>query len=210
MGKKKKNKKAKQDNMLQLEGGAPAEKSGSGFKTLLWFILLLNLLALGAFVYSKFVRLQSLEKELKRAKRQTVRAREQLRDLAAAARTIKTNRFDSISDPGTTILKLADAMGLGDKVKARKAVQKVWKDGTYEEVTVQIQIRQKEGFAFGALVTFMQEIERRNPKLLIKSVNFGKREKVPDPKDPHPELGEPDLWRPSGSFMTVRTFRLKD
>ena len=63
----------------------------------------------------------------------------------------------------------------------------------------------KAGYEFGGLITFLQRIEHKNPKLLIKEMNFGKREMM----EHEDRRGELDRWRPTGGALTVRTFRLK-
>jgi len=163
----------------------------------------LNLFALGGWLYLEFGELKRVDKTLAINRRGVVRARKQMNDLLAVAATIRNNRFGRIDDPGVLIMEIAEGLGLQGKVKAGRRTAKRWKTSNYQEITVPITFIGKEGYEFGGLIRFLQSIEKKNPKLLIKEMNFGRREKGGD------DLGPYDRWRPSGAALVVRTFRLK-
>jgi len=186
----------------------PAVASGGDYKvgkTILLLLLILDLVAGGTFLYFEFVRVKGLETDLKRSERGRLKVCQQAKNLGAVANTILRNKLEPIDDPGGLIMQIADRADLKGKVTAEKKITRRWKNTSYEEVTVRINFVLKAGYEFGGLITFLQRIEHKNPKLLIKEMNFGKREMM----EHEDRRGELDRWRPTGGALTVRTFRLK-
>ncbi len=172
-------------------------------KTVLILLLLLDLAAGGVYIYFQLFKLGDLEKALKRGERGLIAVHQQTKDLGAVASTIWRQKLAKIDDPGGLIMEIAAGYKLQGKVTAEKNVASRWKATNYEEVTVRINFIQKEGYYFGDIITFLQAIEHKNPKLLIREMNFGKREMAFG-------TDKSDTWRPTGGALTVRTFRLKN
>ncbi len=126
----------------------------------------------------------------------TERVRSQLRE---AATRIRDENQQTVKQLSELIVSVAIPMKINDKISVQSSGQRRrWKSSdVYEESTCEVSFHQKEGYDFKDLCNFLRYVERQNPKVQIKAINFGSRDD---------DVGK-DLWRPLS--MTVRVFAPK-
>lgn len=138
-----------------------------------------------------------LEGELERNRTNLLRLQEQVNGIQAAATRIRDEKQQQVKQLNELIIGVAIAMKINEKISVQSSGQRRrWKTSdVYEESTCEVTFKDKEGYNFKDLCDFLRYIERQNPKVQIKSINFGSRDD-----------GE-DRWRPLA--MTVRVFAPK-
>ncbi len=172
--------------------------SSRGMKSFIVLLFALCFAVVAFYGYLALVRRTQFVNELKKARSGVVRARAIAENVASHADRILNDKLEKVNVLSELVQKISTALGLTDIVKVGKPVENRWRKSNYNEVRVDVQFFKKEGFEFANLMKFLQNVEKANPKVQIKHINFGKR----DPPGPNGE--KPDVWRPTG--MTVRVF----
>lgn len=176
------------------------DKTGA-FKRWVITFLVLDLLALGGFLYVKLVVSREADKTYNQAERHMLLTTRRVRQLNQLVSTISSAQIAAIADPGPLIAKVAEAMSRGggelkfkDQISVGSPTDRRWNE-SYEEVIVPVTFYSSNGYLFGDLVRFLQRIEKKNPRILIREMDFGERQ------------AGADQWRPQSRALEVRTFR---
>ena len=183
-----------------LEESAEQPPSSGWNRGGLILLLCCNLLAAGSWGYLKFYEGPKVEKEQKRAARRIVAVKKTAVDLMEVVNTIMRRKLEAVTDPGTIIDKAAAELGVLDNIKTGKANSHAFRPNpNFNEITTEVTNAQQSGYKLYDIVRLAQRIESKNPKIKIKNIKFGIRDKGQG-------TVEDDNWRPAGRFLVVRAF----
>jgi hypothetical protein len=191
----------KKPKAVVLASDAEAKKASSGgsMKALVYLVLILDVLALGGWLYVKYSMNRKAQNELKTAESNLRSLKERGETGAAIVQKLVRENAQSISQPQDIINKVfRDHEILDQLANVSTGLPRSFRPNeNYEEVVVSVNWAQKAGYALTDLVRVLKAIEDTNPMVQIKDMDFGKRDIV----------GPTELksWRPTK--MTVRILR---
>ncbi|MAG57312.1 MAG: hypothetical protein CMJ83_13545 [Planctomycetes bacterium] len=176
------------------EEESPESGGGSGMKSLVIMLIVLDLLAGGFYGYLVLVKGKDVQGKRSSAERSLVRMKEMGEAVSLHARRLKKENTASVKEPRNPITKAAIDLHVEANIIINNPVRRTWTDDPrYDAWMVTVTFREKAGYRFKELVRFLKHIELQSPKVQISKINFGKR----DPAE--------DWWRPTN--MEVRIFK---
>jgi hypothetical protein len=176
---------------------AGGSRASGTFKLLVWVLVSLNVVAAGGWAYFKFMRNADARKALGTSRERLVHLKTNLDLLNATVRGIDQGNVNEVEDPAELIGGIADAMSIREFITPGIMNKQNFLKTNYTEKVVKITFGKKRVYAFGDIVSFLKEIEKANPTVQIKDVDFGKRTPA--------NIGS-DTWIPTNA--TVRTLQL--
>lgn len=188
------NKKKKADDGGDVKSKGP----GGGLKAFVIMLIVMDLVAAGAYGYLTLVRAKTVTKSRTTARNNLLRVKRGGEEVYQALTQLKSARSEKVADPKTPILKSAQQMNIGQFLTVQNPTRKRFGGAdNWDEWNVNVQFREKRGFKFKDLIAFCQSIESKNSKAQVMSLNFNKRDET-----------EESHWRPTA--MVVRVFKPRD
>jgi hypothetical protein len=182
----------------QIGGEAPsAAPSSSGLKVLVWLLVVLNVAGAGAWGWFKLFKNREAERALNTTRARLLKLEQDMSNLNAMVREIDNKKVNEVSDPRTVITEVATFAQNLDSLDIGSVHESRFHKTNYTEKTVRITFLNRKVYTFAQLVGFLQYLEKANPTVQIKEVDFGKR--TP------PTIGS-DSWVPQAA--TVRVLQL--
>ncbi|HYC76219.1 MAG TPA: hypothetical protein VEI02_01215, partial [Planctomycetota bacterium] len=135
-------------------------------------------------LYLRFGRNADLEKSIRTGVRQLSTLKTDLVNLDATAQRISREKVQTVKDPGHPIGLLAANYQIADDVRIEKPVENRIAKSNYVETTVKFTFMKRSSYAlFGTpgtnergLLDFFNDIEKANPAIQIKEIDFGPRQ----------------------------------
>ncbi len=190
-------KKAKKVKSEPVDAGDESTGGGS-VKALLIGLGIAVLLAGGGFAYLQFVRKPEIQRQLTVSRRVIREVKAKGERLALEIDRISRDKLDKVSVLPEVINKVAEpGSTIAKSIKTGTQLSSRWKQTNYLENRCQVTFTEKTGYEWVGLNRFLKNIERANPKIQIKSINFGDR-------IPRRDGDTIDYWQPYD--MTVRAF----
>ncbi|MSR75441.1 MAG: hypothetical protein EXS14_08240 [Planctomycetes bacterium] len=152
----------------------PSGNDGRTGKLLLTVLLVLDALALILLAWLWLSAAPERETQAIACERNLLRLKQLTESLAAQVDRIKTDRLETVSVPSELIAKVAMARQIREHITPGKPITRPWKkENSYEQVVTDVTFLKKMGYPFLDLVSFMQDIEKTNPKVQVSYMNFG-------------------------------------
>lgn len=178
------------------EGPAAGGSSG-GVKLLVWLLVVLNVGAGGAWGWFKLLKNEDARKQVNTTRSRLLRLQQDMDNLNAMVREIDSKKVNEVSDPKTVISEVAAFAQNLDSIEIGTVHENRFHKTNYTEKTVRVTFLNRRVYTFAQLIGFLQYLEKANPTVQIKEVDFGKR--TP------PTIGS-DNWVPTNA--TVRVLQL--
>jgi hypothetical protein len=102
------------------------------------------------------------------------RLKPKLVNLDETVRRIQRDSVQKVADPGTLLSSVASRFGISDSVNTGKPLTAPFGKG-YEETTVDFTFRGRASYNFVEIMGFFVAVEKANPSIQIKEINFGDR-----------------------------------
>lgn len=153
-----------------------AAPSGAGsFKTLVIVLVVLDLLAGGAWAWLKFSRNGALNDSIKKNRANLVRLKTDLVNLDETVRRIQRDQVQQVLDPGTLLSAVAANNGLADSLRTDKPLKSKF-GRNYEEHTVKFTFTGRASYDFAGMLRFLTAVEKANPTVQIREIDLGGRQ----------------------------------
>jgi hypothetical protein len=166
--------------------GQPASGEGRLAIILAWVFGGLALVALAVWGYLVLARRKTVARDHANAQQIVVRTKTRSERLAAEIDRIARDKLEKVNVLSEVVLKLTSP---NIRVQVGRPVASRWRSTNYDEVRCQVTFQDKEGYEFLGLMSYIQSIEKANPKIQIKSLNLG-------PRLPRREGENKDYWQP--------------
>ena len=168
---------AAKDVEKEKDGGEPAlsDPGARGFKILLWLLIVVDLAAVGGYLWLKFGRNGEREAAIKQSENLLVRLKPKLVNLDDTVRRIQRDQVQKVADPGTLLVSVAGKYKIADAIVADKPLTSPFGKSGYEETTVRFTFRNRSSYKFSEILPFFTDVEKANPSIQIKEINFGER-----------------------------------
>jgi hypothetical protein len=175
---------------------APGGTSSGGFKLFVWLLVLLNLAAAGTWVWFKYWRTTNAQRTLATTRRQLIKLETDLDLLHNTVHGIAREGVNEVDDPGKLVVGLSKQLGIQEYLHISAVSPQRFHRTNYTEKAVKVTFLMKKGYKFSELVLFLTTLEKANPTVQIKDMDFGRRT---------PGIGT-DTWTPTQ--CTVRVLQL--
>ncbi len=161
------------------DGGEPAlsDPGARGFKILLWLLIVVDLAAVGGYLWLKFGRNGEREAAIKQSESLLLRLKPKLVNLDETVRRIQRDQVQKVADPGTLLVSVAGGPNfrIADAIVADKPLTAPFGKSGYEETTSRFTFRNRSSYKFNEILSFFVAVEKANPSIQIKEINFGER-----------------------------------
>jgi hypothetical protein len=178
---------------------APAGGSSGGFKLFVWLLVILNLAAAGTWVWFKYWRTTNAQKTLATTRRQLIKLETDLDLLHNTVHGIAREGVNEVDDPGKLVVGLSKQLGIQEYLHISQVSPQRFHRTNYTEKAVKVTFLMKKGYKFSELVLFLTTLEKANPTVQIKDMDFGRRT---------PATIGSDQWIPTQ--CTVRVLQLTE
>jgi hypothetical protein len=176
---------------------AGSSSSAGGFKLFAWLLIILNVLAVGGWLYFKFFKTQQALRTLDTNRRQLMNLNSDLTTLHSTVSVISTGKMSEVEDAGRLVGDLATKLGIRSKLDISPQTKQPFGKSSYVEKSVKVTFLNSLGYTFQDIILFLTALESANPTVQIKDMDFGKRQP--------PTIGS-DQWQPR--VATVRVLQL--
>ncbi len=179
---------------------APTGGRDSFFKVVVWLMVLADLAGAGFWAYMHFGKNRDLSNRIAGDSRQVVQMKTNLVNLESTVRKIAQENINAVDDPSTVVVSISRQPrfeAISEYIQVGRPSGAPFGKSSYYETAFQVVFLLKTGYKFGDLIAFLMEIEKANPTIQIKEMDFGKRDLA---------VGA-DSWRPT--HATVRVMTLK-
>ncbi len=173
---------------------------GGGLKFLVVIFILLDLAAAGFYGYLILVKRDELEGQRTQAYQALLQVSRDSQRIATAVSDLARASTVDVNDPSSPIYAVGNSMPIGegqtmtDNFTVKPASPRAFQgNNNFMVHSVTIDWVNKEGYRFQDLVRFHESVESKNPKVQIKSIDFGKCDLNTEDK----------WWRPSQTKVRV-------
>jgi hypothetical protein len=180
-------------------GGGGGGGGTSGFKLFVWLLAILNVAAAGGWAWFKYSKTEETQRTLATTRRQLIKLETDLDLLHGTVQGIARDGVNEVSDPGKLIGELSTALGIRDYLLISPVSSQKFHRTNYTEKSVKVTFLQKKVYKFNELVLFLTTLEKANPTVQIKDMEFGLRT---------PATTGSDTWIPTQ--CTVRVLQLTE
>lgn len=172
--------------------------SSGGFKLFVWMLVILNLAAAGAWLWFKYFKTAEAQKTLATTRRQLIKLETDLDNLHGTVQSIARDGVNEVSDVGRLVGALADSYTIRNFLLISTDQEQRFHKTNYQEKSTRVTFLNKKVYKFSELVLFLTAIEKANPTVQIKEMDFGTRQ---------PASVGSDTWVPTQ--CVVRTLQLQ-
>jgi hypothetical protein len=166
--------KAAANDVAQEDREGPAKTAG-GFKSLVIALIVLNVAAAGGYAWLRFGWNGKLAKSNEMSLSQLSRLKTDLVNLDEAVRRIQRDQVQQVQDPGTLLSTVATTAGLSDALRTDKPLESKFGRTNYTETTVRFSFTGRASYEFKGMLKFFTDVEKANPTVQIREINFGDR-----------------------------------
>jgi hypothetical protein len=160
-------------------------------------LVVLNLAAAGGWLWFKYFKTAEAQRTLATTRRQLIKLETDLDNLHGTVQSIARDGVNEVSDVGRLVGDLSEKLGIRQWLYINPDQEQKFHKTNYQEKSTRVAFLNKKVYKFSELVLFLTAIEKANPTVQIKEMDFGTRQ---------PNSVGSDTWVPTQCI--VRTLQL--